>query len=816
MFMSRFFFQTRQSWLAVVALLSAVVMCGWTVVASATDLTLKDGRVLEGRVGQVTKLGGTPLKPNSPETDAAQIITMVDDDLRRTFVSYYSLQGVGEPGGPNKNRANAIKIPQRVASGGGVQIGSVGQFIKIGPWDEFGRRTVVMASGKGPITIVQGITEITPLYARVQGLHTSNVAPYVWDMRIAMGSIPRDDLRKILQNMQKGNNAKDPEDYRAKIVRLYMFAGMYFEADQELQELLKVAKTPEDYSDFAKELKGLKTNLLLKELEQRSNAGQHQFSWSMLNAFTNPKFNDPKFPIPGEVLQKVNAMLQGYEAEKTRGENIIKELDVQLALVVDSPTRKRFEPAVKQIKDELNYNTLDRLTSFYRLRDAANIPPERKLALAISGWVLGSNAAADDSDLALSSLDIRELMRQYLREPMPLKRGDLLKQLNSQPGFTAERCAKIADFMKPPLDMPANPAGPGNVNGFYELTIPGIDKEPDVTYCVQLPPEYDPYRRYPTIIALHGNGTSAEQELDWWAGTPVADKMGVRTRQGQAVRQGYIVISPAWLKPNQAGYEASAYEHYTVTGTLRDACRRFSIDTDRVYLSGHSLGGNAAWDIGVAHPDLWAGVIPIVSAMDEKTFVAHYTQNAKNLPMYFVFGELDADKLQRSAFHFDRYMRAAKFDTTVVEYLGRGHEDFSDEIQRLFDWMGRKKRDFTRKEFEVTTMRTWDNYFWWLEIDIFPGENAVEPVNGAPPTKPKPTPLNVKGWVNAVNNVSVSAGKATVTVWLSPELVDLNKPVSVNLNGRTVRAPPASGETVLEDIRTRGDRRHPFWVKVSQ
>ena len=50
---------------------------------------------------------------------------------------------------------------------------------------------------------------------------------------------------------------------------------------------------------------------------------------------------------------------------------------------------------------------------------------------------------------------------------------------------------------------------------------------------------------------------------------------------------------------------------------LRDACKRFSIDIDRVFLSGHSMGGDAAWDIGLAHPDLWAGVIPIVAAADK-------------------------------------------------------------------------------------------------------------------------------------------------------------------------------------------------------
>ena len=48
--------------------------------------------------------------------------------------------------------------------------------------------------------------------------------------------------------------------------------------------------------------------------------------------------------------------------------------------------------------------------------------------------------------------------------------------------------------------------------------------------------------------------------------------------------------------------------------SLRDACRRFSVDSDRVFISGHSMGGDAAWDLGTAHPDLWAGMIPIAHA----------------------------------------------------------------------------------------------------------------------------------------------------------------------------------------------------------
>ena len=69
--------------------------------------------------------------------------------------------------------------------------------------------------------------------------------------------------------------------------------------------------------------------------------------------------------------------------------------------------------------------------------------------------------------------------------------------------------------------------------------------------------------------------------------------------------------------------------------SLRDACRRFAVDTDRVFLSGHSMGGDAAWDIGLAHPDLWAGVIPIVGRIAD-SYCTFYWENARNVPFYVV------------------------------------------------------------------------------------------------------------------------------------------------------------------------------------
>ncbi|MFM7547501.1 MAG: hypothetical protein ACKO8I_01240, partial [Cyanobacteriota bacterium] len=72
---------------------------------------------------------------------------------------------------------------------------------------------------------------------------------------------------------------------------------------------------------------------------------------------------------------------------------------------------------------------------------------------------------------------------------------------------------------------------------------------------------------------------------------------------------------------------------------VRESLRRFSIDTDRVFLAGHAVGADVAWDVALAHPDLWAGVVLIAPTADR--YVTRYWPNARTLPFYMVGGELD-------------------------------------------------------------------------------------------------------------------------------------------------------------------------------
>jgi hypothetical protein len=138
----------------------------------------------------------------------------------------------------------------------------------------------------------------------------------------------------------------------------------------------------------------------------------------------------------------------------------------------------------------------------------------------------------------------------------------------------------------------------------------------------------------------------------------------------------------------------------------------------------------------------------------------------------------------------------------------------------LFDWMGRREpRNFFPKEFTVTTMRTWDNYFWWLEAGQLPSKGIVEPSDW-PPGRGV-SPIKLSGRVLPTNGLAITCGATDVTVWLSPEVVDFNdasRPIRVLLNNRPLTKGGVKPDlrVLLEDVRTRGDRLHPFWAKVEQ
>ncbi len=785
-----------------------LAICGWLVVGSclahAQRIRLKDGRMLEGRIASTS---GVADNPNQPGQQAGQVrvtpILIVDDQLRRTFVPKFRVDSILDSAPKLQVKISIWQNVDRSGSG----VASVGPSLGITPFDQFGRRIYTMRTERGPLSVVQGITELTPRYAKVEGLQGAP-GSVVWDMRLATSSMPRDMLSKILVQAVP----QDDPQARLEIVKFYLQAERYSDARRELEQILQKFPELKELSAQVRQLRQMGARRILKEIELRKSAGQHELVQTLLENF-------PTNEVEGETLQQVREIIAQYDRAGRRIAHIRKFLQATVDHISDATRRQIVQPIVTEISQQLSYNNAERLTPFAQLLDDDALSADHKAAIAVSGWLLGANDATENLAVAVSLVQVRDVVKKYLREPLAHRRSELLDSIHSLEGASVEYVAKIVAQMAPPWDIE-----PQTSKGFryHEMIAPGQSDAGDFRYLVQLPPEYDPYRRYPTLVTLNGAYNTPQQELDFWAGMQpiqirneeleIPNSVVTGPRNGQAMRHGFITLAIEWLQPHQYEYGFSAREHAAVLTCLRDAYRRLSVDTDQVFLTGHSIGGAAAWDIAQSHPDLWAGAMPI-SARSGK-YDKFYWENGQFVPFYFVSGELDGQVMSQNASLLNMYLKR-RYDTTVVEYLGRGHEPFHDEIQHLFDWMGRKRRGNAPSKFECKTMRPWDNFYWWIECDNFPDKWMMYPQAW---DKRKAKPTVVSGRQPAANRLLARTASESTTLWLSPELVDFSKPIRVTLNGKKLTSPqrPVRPElkVLLEDVRTRADRQHPFWAKI--
>ena len=74
-----------------------------------------------------------------------------------------------------------------------------------------------------------------------------------------------------------------------------------------------------------------------------------------------------------------------------------------------------------------------------------------------------------------------------------------------------------------------------------------------------------------------------------------------------AERHGYLVACPDALR---APWRAPGNEEM-LRALLEELKHLYNVDVDRVYLTGHSMGGFGAWALGPAMAELWAAVSPM-------------------------------------------------------------------------------------------------------------------------------------------------------------------------------------------------------------
>lgn len=721
-------------------------------------------------------------------------LVYIFDGMKRVVVRDTKILRV-EPEGPRPYEKFQLDQPLIVHGG---KFPEAVVYVESTEWDERGRRFFQYVGPRStkPVKMEQAINELGPKLVKFRGIDG------FWQGQALTDTVPRSVVIGLLGKLDRKN-----QEARLAAARFLIQAEWYPEARTELDGVARdFPEIREQVANASLSITQLEAQRRLDEVEIRRKALQFGGVERMLRGF-------PTQGVDAALLVKVRDQLRAIDTQHADDQKLADAVDASARKLPEAVREDWKKPileilrALKEAPDAVR----DRFEPWRAAEKEPGRGNDQRLALALSAYVAGPDAATADLDAARALWTARDLIATYLAAQSEVTRGEALDKLKSLE-FVAdpersvgtrkvdpELIARLAERMPPPLRDVSGAIPPSKPK---TLRVRDDPNEEPTEYAVVLPPEYNPLRSYPALLAPHAGGGPAQGIARWGE---------------EAARRGYIVVAPEYNLAGKAkDYAFSPSEHAAFVLSLRDALRRFAIDPDRVFIGGVLGGGTLAWDFALSHPDLFAGVFDL-SGFPFK-YIPRYLPHHERLPLYFVAGDM-APLVDDAV--YTRYVKpliAKNYDVTYVNYYRRGLEDFPEETQPVFDWMDNRKREPLPKTFDVVAARDSDERYYGVVIREFaPGRTVAPEAVEAFGQNLKPAILKFR--TSRLSNLIQirQEGIRKFDLWISPAWIDFTKKMEIRDNGRTFykRIPKLELEPVLDDLRIRGDRKRMYWMKVS-
>jgi predicted esterase len=269
--------------------------------------------------------------------------------------------------------------------------------------------------------------------------------------------------------------------------------------------------------------------------------------------------------------------------------------------------------------------------------------------------------------------------------------------------------------------LPAQLLSPGpQVTTFHS----DID-DTEQPYGLYIPKNYNPKKKYPLVVMLHGAGSNHRLALRRVFGR--SNENGENDVETSRVFPAfkdvnYIVVTP--FARGTMGYQGIAEKD--VMDVVADVKKRFLIDEDRTYLTGLSMGGGGSMWIGLSYPDMWAAIAPVCPAPPEGTL--GLMPNGLNIPMRFFQGTADPAVNVDSTRLWIQRLKDAGVQVAYDEYPGVQHDSWVNAYKdaQIFDWFGQYKRNRFPDHVRFATATYQHNKAYWVTLDaITPGTTAL-------------------------------------------------------------------------------------------
>ncbi|MGA3287060.1 MAG: T9SS type A sorting domain-containing protein [Bacteroidota bacterium] len=148
-------------------------------------------------------------------------------------------------------------------------------------------------------------------------------------------------------------------------------------------------------------------------------------------------------------------------------------------------------------------------------------------------------------------------------------------------------------------------------------------------YYIFVPAAYDPQIQYPLVLCLHGAGERGDN--------PSAVKNNsmatVWAKDSNQTRWPCFIVVPQCLAN---GWWTTSNIILTVNDILDSLLIEFSVDTNRMYITGLSMGGYATWDLIVRFPNKFAAAVPMSGGGDASKVIL-----IKHIPIWDFHGAKD-------------------------------------------------------------------------------------------------------------------------------------------------------------------------------
>jgi predicted peptidase len=190
-------------------------------------------------------------------------------------------------------------------------------------------------------------------------------------------------------------------------------------------------------------------------------------------------------------------------------------------------------------------------------------------------------------------------------------------------------------------------------------------------YLLFLPKGYNESRdAWPLILFLHGSG-EAGTDLE------IVKRNGPPSIAEHDSTFPFIVLSPQC--PSSERWSPAQLEPL-----LDEIIRHYRVDTDRVYLTGLSMGGYGTWDYATLHPDRFAAIAPVCGGGDPFAVCA-----LRNVPAWVFQGARDNTVPIENADEMVTCLKACGGDVRYTVYPQTGHNAWDEAYatKELYTWL---------------------------------------------------------------------------------------------------------------------------------